>query len=148
VTTSAEDFSQADHVFLGEAETTLPEFVRDVERGEAERVYQAAERPALTATPVPDFPLANGELLQGMRSAGFRRVFLGIETPVAASLKEAQKGQNIRGGLLDSVRKIQSYGMEVMAGFIVGSTTTPRTSSSGRSNLFVRALFRSRWSAC
>src|SRR3989454_11485880 len=59
-----------------------------------------------------------------MRDAGFRRVFLGIETPVEESLKEAQKSQN-RGNLLDSVRKIQSYGMEVMAGFIVGFDNDP-----------------------
>ena len=39
---------QADHIFLGEAETTLPEFVRDLERGEPKRIYQAAERPALS----------------------------------------------------------------------------------------------------
>src|ERR1041385_1575679 len=45
VTTSAAELSQADHLFLGEAETTLPEFVRDLERGAAKRVYQAAERP-------------------------------------------------------------------------------------------------------
>jgi len=65
------------------------------------------------------------ELLDGMRRAHFRRVFLGIETPVKASLKEAQKGQNMRRNLLDSVKKIQSYGMEVMAGFIVGFDNDP-----------------------
>jgi radical SAM superfamily enzyme YgiQ (UPF0313 family) len=65
------------------------------------------------------------ELLEGMRRANFRRVFLGIETPVEASLKEAQKGQNMRRNLLDSVRKIQSHGMEVMAGFIVGFDNDP-----------------------
>jgi hypothetical protein len=45
------------------------------------------------------------ELLEGMRRARFRRVFLGIETPVEASLKEAQNGQNIRRDLLDSGAK-------------------------------------------
>ncbi|MDQ3918952.1 MAG: B12-binding domain-containing radical SAM protein, partial [Acidobacteriota bacterium] len=64
-------------------------------------------------------------LLEMMRRANFRRVFLGIETPVEESLKEAKKGQNTRRDLLDSVRKIQSYGMEVMAGFIVGFDTDP-----------------------
>ena len=59
------------------------------------------------------------DLLAAMKDAGFRRVFLGIETPVEESLKEAQKSQN-RGNLLDSVRRIQNRGMEVMAGFIVG----------------------------
>jgi radical SAM superfamily enzyme YgiQ (UPF0313 family) len=226
VTTSAGQLPQADHIFLGEAETTLPEFVRDLDRGEPKRIYRGAERPALSATPIPDFQLADlerysamsvqysrgcpfqcefcdiieiygrvprtksneqmlaeldtllrigwrgmvfivddnfignkrnvkrllpvladwserhgrpfsfvteasvnlaedEELLDGMRRARFRRVFLGIETPVEASLKEAQKGQNMRRNLLDSVRRIQSYGMEVMAGFIVGFDNDP-----------------------
>ena len=64
------------------------------------------------------------DLLAAMKEAGFRRVFLGIETPVEESLKEAQKPQN-RGNLLNSVRKIQSHGMEVMAGFIVGFDHDP-----------------------
>jgi radical SAM superfamily enzyme YgiQ (UPF0313 family) len=64
-------------------------------------------------------------LLQQMEEAGFRRIFLGIETPVEESLKEAQKSQNTRRDLLDSVHKIQSYGMEVMAGFIVGFDNDP-----------------------
>jgi radical SAM superfamily enzyme YgiQ (UPF0313 family) len=226
VTTSAKQVPEADHLFLGEAETTLPEFVRDLERGDAKRIYQAKERPALSSTPIPDFHLADlrrysampvqysrgcpfqcefcdiieiygrvprtksneqmlaelealwqvgwrgmvfivddnfignrrqvkqllpvladwsarrahpfsfiteasvnlaedEELLDGMRRARFRRVFLGIETPVEASLKEAQKGQNTRRNLLDSVKKIQSYGLEVMAGFIVGFDNDP-----------------------
>jgi radical SAM superfamily enzyme YgiQ (UPF0313 family) len=226
ITTNSADLPEADHIFLGEAETTLPEFVRDIECGEPKRLYQAAERPALTHTPVPDFQLADikqysamsvqysrgcpfqcefcdiieiygrvprtkspeqvlseldvllqlgwrglvfvvddnfignkrnvkkllpelaawsarhnhpfsfvteasvnlaedDELLEGMRRAGFRHVFLGIETPVTESLKETQKHQNTRHDLLDSVRKIQSFGMEVMAGFIVGFDNDP-----------------------
>src|SRR5204862_2969254 len=66
----------------------------------------------------------DGGVLNDMRTAGFRRVFVGIETPVEESLKEAQKSQN-RGNLLESVKKIQSYGMEVMAGFIVGFDNDP-----------------------
>ena len=65
------------------------------------------------------------KLLDLMRRAGFNRAFLGIETPVEASLKEAQKGQNTRRDLLESVKKIQSYGIEVMAGFIVGFDNDP-----------------------
>src|SRR5262249_18148733 len=69
--------------------------------------------------------LADDEpLLQSMREAGFRRVFLGIETPVEESLREAQKSQN-RGNLLNSVRTIQRNGIEVMAGFIVGFDNDP-----------------------
>ncbi len=226
VTTSAGQLPEADFIFLGEAEATLPKFARDIERGEPRRVYQEAERPALSASPIPDFQLVDlkrysamsvqysrgcpfqcefcdiieiygrvprtksneqmlaeldalfslgwrgmvfivddnfignkrnvkkllpeladwsgrhnhpfsfvteasvnlaedEELLDGMRRARFRRVFLGIETPVEASLKEAKKGQNTRRDLLDSVKKIQSYGMEVMAGFIVGFDNDP-----------------------
>jgi len=65
------------------------------------------------------------ELLQMMKDACFHRVFLGIETPVEASLKEAQKHQNMRRGLMESVHRIQNYGMEVMAGFIVGFDNDP-----------------------
>lgn len=225
VTTTIEDLPDADHIFLGEAETTLPQFVEDLARGEAKRSYKAAERPPLSATPMAHFQLANLKrysamsvqysrgcpfscefcdiieiygrvprtksnqqmlaefdalydlnwrgtlfivddnfignkknvrqllpdlakwqkehgfpfslitesslnladdeaLLANMRDAGFRRVFIGIETPVEESLHEAQKSQN-RGDLLSSVKKIQSYGMEVMAGFIVGFDNDP-----------------------
>jgi radical SAM superfamily enzyme YgiQ (UPF0313 family) len=54
-TTSAEHLPEADHIFLSEAETTLPKFVRDLESGAPKRVYQAAERPAHSAAPIPDF---------------------------------------------------------------------------------------------
>jgi len=67
----------------------------------------------------------DADLLQMMKDAGFTRVFLGIETPVEASLKEAQKLQNTRRSLMESVRRVQSYGIEVMAGFIVGFDNDP-----------------------
>lgn len=226
VSTSSERLPDADHVFIGEAESTLPEFINDLKLGIPKRFYKADERPSLLETPLPDFGLMDlskysamcvqysrgcpfqcefcdiieiygrvprtksneqmlGELdalrelgwtglvfivddnfignkknvrlfmpaliewskrngypfsyiteasvnlaeddalLSSMESAGFRRVFLGIETPVEQSLKEAQKGQNTHRGLMDSIRKIQSYGMEVMAGFIVGFDNDP-----------------------
>ncbi len=65
------------------------------------------------------------ELLQMMQDASFDRVFLGIETPAEESLKEAQKMQNTHRSLLENVRRIQRYGMEVMAGFIVGFDNDP-----------------------
>ena len=226
VSTSSERLPDADHIFIGEAETTLPEFLNDLELGIARKIYEASSRPSLEQTPVPDFSLidmsqysamnvqfsrgcpfncefcdiieiygrvprtkSNAQmlaeldalmatgwrglvfivddnfignkknvrlfmpdliewsrsnefpfsfiteasvnlaedelLLQQMEDAGFRRVFLGIETPVEVSLKEAQKGQNTRRDLLESIHKIQSYGMEVMAGFIVGFDNDP-----------------------
>jgi radical SAM superfamily enzyme YgiQ (UPF0313 family) len=65
------------------------------------------------------------DLLRMMREAHFTRVFLGIETPVTESLKETTKFQNLRQDLLQSVKLIQSYGIEVMAGFIVGFDNDP-----------------------
>lgn len=225
VTSTIEELPHADHIFQGEAETTLPQFFRDLESGTAKRTYKAPERPPMSIAPVADFGLVNmkkysnmsiqysrgcpfscefcdiieiygrvprtksnqqvlvefdelyrlgwrgplfivddnfignkkhvrlllpdlikwqkkhnypfsllteasvnladdDDLLQAMKEAGFRRVFLGIETPVEESLKEAQKPQN-RGNLLNAVRKIQNHGMEVMAGFIVGFDNDP-----------------------
>jgi len=226
ITTHTESVPEADHLFFGEAETTLPTFVEELERGEARRFYKADERPSLHATPIPDFRLADlkrysamavqysrgcpfqcefcdiieiygrvprtksnaqmlgeldalrdagwrgsvfivddnfignkrnvrlllpelaewqkrhdypfvflteasvnlaedAKLLDGMRQAGFNRVFLGIETPVEESLRETLKTQNMRRDLLDSVKTIQSYGLEVMGGFIVGFDNDP-----------------------
>ena len=226
VSTSSERLPDADHIFIGEAETTLPEFINDLELGIARKIYKVDERPSLLNTPVPDFSLVDmsaysamnvqysrgcpfqcefcdiieiygrvprtksneqmlaeldalkavgwrglvfivddnfignkknvrqfmpdlikwsrdnefpfsfiteasvnlaedDALLQSMEDAGFRRIFLGIETPVEESLKEAQKGQNTHRDLLESIHKIQGYGMEVMAGFIVGFDSDP-----------------------
>jgi radical SAM superfamily enzyme YgiQ (UPF0313 family) len=55
-----------------------------------------------------------------MAEAGFNTVFIGIETPDEDSLKECGKVHNINRSLLDSIRKIQNYGLQVQAGFIVG----------------------------
>jgi radical SAM superfamily enzyme YgiQ (UPF0313 family) len=63
------------------------------------------------------------ELMHLMREAGFVSVFLGIETPDEAGLIAANKLQNTRRSLLDSVATIQSYGMQVMGGFILGFDT-------------------------
>ena len=60
------------------------------------------------------------ELLQLMRQAKFTTIFIGIESPRAASLEETHKTQNLRGGLLESVHRIQRAGIQVMAGMIVG----------------------------
>lgn len=63
---------------------------------------------------------ARDELLSSMREANFDRVFVGIESPRKSSLVETKKFVNTRGSLVDSIRKIQSYGMHVGAGMIVG----------------------------
>jgi radical SAM superfamily enzyme YgiQ (UPF0313 family) len=60
------------------------------------------------------------ELLDLMGEAGFKSVFLGIETPELESLKECRKFQNTQRDMVSSVKAIQKAGMHVMGGFIVG----------------------------
>ncbi|MDD5290033.1 MAG: DUF4070 domain-containing protein [Patescibacteria group bacterium] len=60
------------------------------------------------------------ELMTMMVDAGFNSVFVGIETPDENSLAECNKHQNINRDLVESVKKIQNFGLEVAGGFIVG----------------------------
>jgi len=60
------------------------------------------------------------ELMKSMAEAGFEKVFVGIESPEEESLKECDKNLNLKRNLLESVKVIQSAGIEVSAGFIVG----------------------------
>jgi radical SAM superfamily enzyme YgiQ (UPF0313 family) len=62
----------------------------------------------------------DAELCDLMVRAGFKKVFVGIETPVSSSLQECHKQQNKGRDLLESVRTLQRAGLEVMGGFIVG----------------------------
>jgi radical SAM superfamily enzyme YgiQ (UPF0313 family) len=63
------------------------------------------------------------ELMQLMKDAGFNLLFLGIETPDESGLVASNKLQNTRRSLLESVATIQSYGIQVMGGFILGFDT-------------------------
>jgi radical SAM superfamily enzyme YgiQ (UPF0313 family) len=215
---------KADHVVIGEAEGLIAALAHDLEAGEALPVYEAAERPAMERSPLPDLSLIkmnrystmtvqysrgcpfncefcdiieiygrqprtkavtqvlaeldqlqragwrdavfvvddnfignkkrakdlltamaewgqlhgypfrfiteaslnladDPELLQLMKDAGFSTVFLGIETPDECSLIANHKLQNTRRDLLESVKRIQQYGIEVMGGFILGFDT-------------------------
>jgi len=226
-TTAYDSFNGIDCFILGEAEVTLPQFLRDLENGGAERIYSSDERPQLENTPIPlwslidkkqyanmniqysrgcpfdcefcDIVFLNGhqprtktqdqvlkeldvlydwgwrggifvaddnfignkkklkaeilpamaewsekkkypfffytqasinmaddeELMRLMANAGFRKVFIGIETPNEASLSECNKSQNIGRDLANSVKKMQNYGLEVQGGFIVGFDSDP-----------------------
>ena len=63
---------------------------------------------------------SDDELMLMMAECRFDSVFLGIETPDEASLSIAGKHQNTRSSLEESVDRITSYGIRVMAGFIIG----------------------------
>ncbi len=68
------------------------------------------------------------ELLDLFRAANFGWVFIGIESPDQASLKETKKFQNTKEDILSSVRKIYAHGLDIFAGFIIGfDNDTPKT---------------------
>jgi len=63
-----------------------------------------------------------------MREAYFCTVFCGIETPELAALDAIQKSHNRALPLLQAVATINSYGIEVVSGIILGlDTDTPQT---------------------
>jgi radical SAM superfamily enzyme YgiQ (UPF0313 family) len=65
------------------------------------------------------------ELMKLMIKAGFRKVFIGIETPNEESLTECNKYLNKNRDLMACVKKIQDNGFEVQGGFIVGFDNDP-----------------------
>jgi radical SAM superfamily enzyme YgiQ (UPF0313 family) len=73
------------------------------------------------------------ELLELMVCAGFKKVFVGIETPEENSLLECAKVQNAKRDILTAVKTIQRAGLEVMGGFIVGF-------DSDQPNIFERQI--------
>jgi radical SAM superfamily enzyme YgiQ (UPF0313 family) len=62
-------------------------------------------------------------LLAMLRDANFFTIFVGIESPDSDTLVAAQKKQNTRRSLVDSINKIYAAGIYVNAGFIVGFDT-------------------------
>jgi radical SAM superfamily enzyme YgiQ (UPF0313 family) len=220
-TAQPERFEGVDHFVLNEAETTLPLFLEDLARGEPKSLYTSSERPDISRTPIPQWPLINfrdyvtmsvqysrgcpfdcefcdimvlngrrprvkspdqmlremaslhdagwrgpvfivddnfigniasvkqllprligwqrehgypfkfmteasinlaqdGELVRLMSQANFHKVFIGIETPSTASLKECGKKQNVATNFSQAVKTLHQNGLQVMGGFIVG----------------------------
>jgi hypothetical protein len=55
-----------------------------------------------------------------MREASFLGVFVGIETPDADALRAMRKSQNVAVPMLESIKTLNDYGLEVTSGIILG----------------------------
>jgi hopanoid C-2 methylase len=60
------------------------------------------------------------EILSLMRQAEFETVFVGIETPDVDALKQMRKEQNAALPILEGINTLNSYGLEVTSGIILG----------------------------
>jgi hopanoid C-2 methylase len=68
------------------------------------------------------------EILELMRQAQFLGLFVGIETPEADALKAMRKDQNNAVPMMESIKTLNDYGLEVTSGIILGlDTDTPDT---------------------
>lgn len=63
------------------------------------------------------------EILSLMREAYFTTLFAGIETPDHDALKAMSKQHNMMVPILEGVRTLNSYGLEVVSGIILGLDT-------------------------
>ncbi len=63
------------------------------------------------------------EILSLMRAAEFQTVFVGIETPEVEALKHMRKDQNATLPMLEAINTLNSYGLEVTSGIIIGLDT-------------------------
>ena len=226
-TCESEEFEVIDHLVLDEAEITLPLFLENLSSGNTRHIYTSQERPDITKTPIPMWPLIdmkkytamsvqysrgcpfdcdfcniavlNGrnvrtksrdqimgeldalhnrgwrsdvfivddnfigkkrklkeeilpamvdwqqsrkypfslstqvsinladdeELVRLLVTAGFNRVFIGIESSNEESLVECNKRQNEHRDIVASVKKLQNNGLQVQAGFILGFDSDP-----------------------
>ncbi len=73
----------------------------------------------------------DAEFLGMMRDAGFFATFVGIESPDPEVLVAMKKKQNTKRDIAHSVHTIQSYGIFVIAGFIIGFDNESEHASAG-----------------
>ncbi len=71
------------------------------------------------------------EILAGMREAFFATIFCGIETPDPVALKAMHKDHNMVVPIMEAIKTLNSFGMEVVSGIILGlDTDKPETGAA------------------
>jgi hopanoid C-2 methylase len=63
------------------------------------------------------------EILELMKEANFVGMFVGIETPEADALNAMRKGHNNAVPMLESIKTLNDYGIEITSGIIIGLDT-------------------------
>jgi hopanoid C-2 methylase len=63
------------------------------------------------------------DILALMRETSFLGIFVGIETPEADALKAMRKNQNVSVPMMESIKTLNDYGLEVTSGIILGLDT-------------------------
>ena len=124
-----------DDNFVGNADSIRVALEEEVAPWQQEREYPFQFHTQASIRLSDDEPL-----LEAMWKAGFDKVFAGIESPVEESLKFMGARKNLQGDtpLLDKVIKLQTWGFEVQAGFIMGLDTDPEDIGD-RMIAFIRA---------
>lgn len=81
------------------------------------------------------------DLMLKMKSAGFDMFFIGVESFGIGQLLETAKVQNTKFDIPDAVRKIQSFGIVVVAGLIFGfDTDTDDTTDQALTGILASGL--------
>jgi radical SAM superfamily enzyme YgiQ (UPF0313 family) len=84
--------------------------------------------------------LADDDQLLGLlRDANFAVVFIGIESPDPNVLVAAQKKQNTRRDIVESIHRVQAGGLAVAGGFIVGFDNEPAGTAAAMIDLIEAA---------
>jgi len=97
---------------------------------EAVRAWSAArEYPFFFSTEASINLADDEELLELMRKADFRYVFIGLETTDAEVLALTKKRINLQRRVIQDLHKIYRYGMVVNGGFIIGFDQETRASA-------------------
>lgn len=107
-TMEPDQFDEVDHLVLNEAEITLPEFLQDLEKGQARRLYTTDKYPDLQKTPAPKWSLLHLNQydtmpLQFSRGCPFNCDFCNITSLLGhrPRIKSAEQILNELDGLYD-----------------------------------------------
>lgn len=96
-TAAPDDFPDVDHLVLNEAETTLPQFLEDLARGEARHLYSSKAFPGLESTPTPLWNLIKMKRYYSMNLQYSRAVPLAVSfaiSPPSMATGREQRAQD------------------------------------------------------